>query len=152
LIIKTVACIIGIAMGGYMVVHGAKGIAYNISYALGIDNGLMESLIGLTIVGVGTSLPELVTVLISSKKGENEISLGNVIGSNIFNIIFVVGLSATIAPFKIADYVIIDMLILGVVTLFVLPFIIKGDLNRKHSVLFIFMYIIYMVFLVLRML
>ena len=152
LIIKTVACIIGIAMGGSMVVYGAKGMAYNISYALGIDNGLMESLIGLTIVGVGTSLPELVTVLISSKKGENEIALGNVIGSNIFNIIFVVGLSVTIAPIKIAEYVIIDIFILVFVTLFILPFIIKGYLNRKHSILFISMYIAYMIFLILRML
>lgn len=135
-IIKSIICIIGIAIGGSMVVYAAKGIDYDVSYLIGIDKGLMETLVGLTIVGVGTSLPELVTVFLSSKKGENEISLGNVIGSNIFNIIFVVGLSASITPFKIADYVIIDVFILVFITLFILPFIIKGNLNRKHSILF----------------
>ena len=76
---------LGIACGGEFVVFGAKGLAVTGATAMGINHDLAESLVGLTIVAVGTSLPELVTSMIAAKRGENEIALGNVIGSNIFN-------------------------------------------------------------------
>lgn len=79
----------GIVFGGEAVVFGAKGLALQVSDAAHLDHDLAESLVGLTIVAVGTSLPELVTSVVAAKKGQNELALGNVIGSNIFNILFV---------------------------------------------------------------
>lgn len=145
------ACIVGIAIGGELVVYGAKGISLNVSNILGIDKNMAESFIGLTVVGVGTSLPELVTTVISSKKGENEIALGNVIGSNIFNVIFVVGLSGTIAPFTISRHMVIDLLVLVFVTILVMIFVCKGKLNRGHSYLFLLLYFSYLAYLIIRL-
>jgi len=150
-IVLMVLCIVGIALGGKMVVYGAKGIAMDISTLLKVDKDMAETLVGLTIVGVGTSLPELVTTLMSSKKGENEIALGNVIGSNIFNIIFVIGLSGTIAPFAISSYMTIDLIILIFVTMLVMFFVFKSNLNKKHSYLFLLMYLMYIVYLIIRL-
>lgn len=144
-------CIVGIAIGGELVVYGAKGISMNVSSLLGIEKNMAESFIGLTVVGVGTSLPELVTTIMSSKKGENEIALGNVIGSNIFNIIFVIGLSATIAPFTISSYMIIDLFILIFVSAIVMFFVYRGKLNKKHSYLFLLLYLMYLVYLIIRL-
>jgi cation:H+ antiporter len=72
----------GVVLGGEMVVFGAKHFALTCAEAAGVDNDLAESLVGLTVVAVGTSLPELVTSVVASKKGQNEMALGNVIGSN----------------------------------------------------------------------
>jgi len=150
-VLLILVCIIGIAIGGELVVYGAKGISLNISNLLSIDKDMAESLVGLTVVGVGTSLPELVTTIISAKKGENEIALGNVIGSNIFNVIFVVGLSGTIAPFTISSYMIIDLFILIFVTGLVMFFVCRGKLSRKHSYLFLSLYLMYLVYLIIRL-
>jgi len=144
-------CVAGIALGGEFVVYGAKGISLNISNLLNVEKDMAESLIGLTVVGVGTSLPELVATFISSKKGENEIALGNVIGSNIFNIIFVVGLSGSVAPFTISAHMVIDMVILVSMTLFVMFFVFKGELNKKHAYLFLLLYLMYIIYLVIRL-
>ena len=149
-ILLVVLSIAGIALGGELVVYGAKGIALNISDAFSIERNIAETLIGLTIVAVGTSLPELVTTVIASKKGENDMALGNVIGSNIFNIIFVLGTAGVIAPFSIASYMIIDLLVLVAATILVLVFVIKGKLNRKHSIILMSMYGLYLIYLILR--
>ena len=77
-------------MGGQLVVNSAREIA--------LSFGISESLIGLTIVAIGTSLPELVTSIVAATKGESDIAIGNVVGSNIFNILFVLALSAAIHP------------------------------------------------------
>ena len=89
-IVLGLACII---IGGQLAVNGATGIARMF--------GLSETLIGLTIVAIGTSLPELVTSLVAARKGQNEIAMGNVIGSNIFNLLFILGVSATITPIPV---------------------------------------------------
>ncbi len=85
----------GVILGGELVVFGAKGVALSGADAMHIDHDLAESLVGLTVVAVGTSLPELVTSIVAARKGQNEMALGNVIGSNIFNILFVLGIAAT---------------------------------------------------------
>lgn len=151
-ILLIVLCIAGIALGGELVVYGAKGIALNLSNIVRIEKDVAEALVGLTIVAVGTSLPELITTLIASKKGESELALGNVIGSNIFNIIFVLGLSGTVAPIMISDFMIIDMLILIGATLVVMVFIFKGKLDRKVGVLFLVSYAAYVSYLIVRVL
>ena len=108
---------LGIACGGEFVVFGAKGLAVTGATAIGINKDLAESLVGLTIVAVGTSLPELVTSAVAAKKGENDIALGNVIGSNIFNILFVIGISATVNPLTTGSEIVIDLLFMFGVTL-----------------------------------
>ncbi len=96
--------ITAIVIGGDLVVDNACLIAETF--------GLSQTLIGLTIVAMGTSLPELVTSVVAAKKGENDMAMGNVIGSNIFNILSVLGLSAAIHPIKVSIVSVYDMAIL----------------------------------------
>lgn len=85
-----------IVLGGDWSVDGATGLARMI--------GLSETVIGLTIVAIGTSLPELVTSLMAARRGENDIALGNVIGSNLFNILFILGASTVLNPIGVQSY------------------------------------------------
>lgn len=149
-IIIILSSILVIAIGGELVVYGAKGISLKISSSLSINNDIAETLIGLTIVAVGTSLPELVTTIIAAKKGENDMALGNVIGSNIFNIVFVLGFSSVIAPFSIAKHMIIDLIVMVLATILVLAFVVKGKLTKKHSICLIVTYCLYVIYLIIR--
>lgn len=139
-LIVGLACVI---VGGELVTYGAKNIA--------IELGASEALVGLTIVAVGTSLPELVTSLVAAKKKENEIALGNVIGSNIFNIMFILGAASTIAPLGISSAVLIDIVIMCVI--FVAFFILclcKKNIGKVEGIVMISLYVIYLIYIVLR--
>lgn len=140
----------GIILGGELVVFGAKGIALNISDSLNIEKNLAETLIGLTIVAVGTSLPELVTTVMAAKKGDNEMALGNIIGSNIFNILLVLGSAAAITPFAVASYMIIDLFVMLGAFLLVLIFVLKGKIDKKASIFMLLLYVSYISYLVVR--
>ena len=98
----------GIVLGGDLVVDSASSIA--------IALGMSETLVGLTIVAIGTSLPELVTSLTALKKGENQLVIGNVIGSNIFNILFVLGASSAISRIPLDSSMLIDVIFMIFVT------------------------------------
>jgi len=141
---------LGIACGGEFVVFGAKGIAVTGATAMGINHDLAESLVGLTIVAVGTSLPELVTSVVAAKKGENDIALGNVIGSNIFNILFVLGISATVNPLTTGNEIVVDLIVMMVVTLLLFGFALTKKLNKKMGIIFIGIYVLYLTYLILR--
>jgi cation:H+ antiporter len=141
---------LGIACGGEFVVFGAKGLAVTGATAMGIDSDLAESLVGLTIVAVGTSLPELVTSVVAAKKGENDIALGNVIGSNIFNILFVLGISATVNPLTTGSQIIVDLIVMMSVTLLLFGFALTKKLNKKMGFIFIAIYVLYLTYLILR--
>lgn len=141
---------VGIFLGGQLVEFGAKGLAMQGAEALKIDHDMAEALVGLTIVAVGTSLPELVTSCIAAKKGENEIAVGNVIGSNMFNMLFVMGIAATVNPLTTGSQVIVDALVMVAVTALLLVFAQKGKLTRAHGVSFVCLYGVYLVYLVLR--
>ena len=133
----------GIVVGGDFVVFGAKNIA--------ISFGASELLVGLTIVAVGTSLPELITSLIAIRKKENEIALGNVIGSNLFNILFILGMSGTISPLPIAMNALIDIIILAVISIaFFIYCWFRKDINRVTGIVMVSMYVVYLVYIVLR--
>lgn len=113
LIIKTAGGLAFIIAGGYLVVESAVEIAVSL--------GLSQTFIGLTIVAIGTSLPELVTSIIASIKKNPEIAVGNVVGSNIFNAFFILGASAVISPIAVNSSLIIDMtfnIILSFILLF----------------------------------
>ena len=140
----------GIILGGQFVVFGAKGIAINGAVALGADEGMTKSLVGLTIVAVGTSLPELVTSTIAAKKGQNELALGNVIGSNIFNSLFVLGISATVNPLITTSQVLIDAFFMLGVTVMLFVFALSGKLRKAHGFVLLGCYVLYLTYLVLR--
>ena len=141
---------IGIAAGGEFVVFGAKGLAVTGATAMGINSDLAESLVGLTIVAVGTSLPELVTSVVAARKGENDIALGNVIGSNIFNILFVLGLSAVVNPLTTGNEIVIDLIVMMTSALLLFGISLTKKLDRKIGIIFIIFYLMYLTYLVLR--
>lgn len=139
--------VVGIVFGGNLVVDSAT----NIAYALGMS----EKLVGLTIVAVGTSLPELVTSIVAALKGENDIALGNVLGSNIFNLVLILGASATISPITVSGVMVIDFIILIAVTLFIgaLIFFNKKEekrLGRLEGIILVGMYVAYLVYIIMR--
>ena len=141
---------VGIAAGGEFVVFGAKGIAVTGATAMGINHDLAESLVGLTIVAVGTSLPELVTSVMAAKKGENDIALGNVVGSNIFNILFVLGISATVCPLTTGNEIVVDLIVMMGITLLLFGFALTKKLDRKMGIVFLAIYVAYLTYLILR--
>ena len=141
---------VGIILGGQFVVFGAKGLALKGASAMHLDADLAEALVGLTIVAVGTSLPELVTSVIAAKKGENEIALGNVIGSNLFNMLFVMGISATVNPLTTGSQVLVDAFVMLAVTALLFVFGLKGKLGRAHGISLLCIYVVYLIYLILR--
>jgi len=149
-IVFVVLGIAGIVLGGEAVVFGAKGLALSASDALSLNHDLSEALVGLTIVAVGTSLPELVTSVVAARKGENEIALGNVIGSNIFNIVFVLGIAGTVTPLTTGSQIIVDLLVMLGATLVVFVVALKGKIDKKHGYLFIVLYALYLIYLIVR--
>lgn len=134
---------IAIMLGGDSVVDSATKIATSF--------GMSETLIGLTIVAVGTSLPELVTSVVAARKNEVELSLGNAIGSNIFNILLILGLAGTISPLAVIMENIIDVIVLIVVsTVIGLVAWKKKKLGRLEGILMVAFYVAYVVYIALR--
>ena len=139
-------CIVGIAgivIGGDMVVNSATSIATAF--------GMSANLVGLTIVAVGTSLPEFVTSVVAIKKGETEIAIGNVIGSNLFNILLVLGLAITINPITISTLALIDIIFMVMITILLYLFM-KRDysLVKNQGFILIAIYISYMAYTIIR--
>ena len=132
-----------VIFGGDLVVNKASAIA--------LSWGLSQTFIGLTIVAMGTSLPELVTSLVAAKKGDSGLALGNVVGSNIFNLLFILGLSSTLHPIAITALSMFDIVILlGFTTLVFVRCVWKKNVNRLWGILFLCCYAAYMVYIVLR--
>ena len=144
---KCLAFIIGgaaaIAVGGKMVVDGASDIARAF--------GMSDNLIGMTIVALGTSLPELVTSIVAARKGEVDMALGNVVGSNIFNILFVLGIASTISPIAFTMQNTIDTAVLIAMSLLVLILCLpKKKLLRWHGGLMLAVYAGYTTYIFMR--
>ncbi|MBS4986728.1 MAG: calcium/sodium antiporter [Hungatella hathewayi] len=145
--VKSVLFILGglaaIVAGGNMVVNSASSIASSF--------GLSETLIGLTVVAFGTSLPELVTSVVASRKGENGLALGNVIGSNLFNILFVLAASATISPMKVdilSTYDAIFLIAASIITWFLAKS--RFEVNRREGIIMVLMYVGYTAYIIMR--
>ena len=142
-IVFIIGGIIAIKFGGDFVVNGASTIAAKM--------GLSQNLIGLTIVACGTSLPELVTSVVAAKKNELDMALGNVIGSNIFNILFVLGIAAAMSPMGFIMENVIDIIILMVLSLVVWGFAwTKQKLDKKEGIAMLIMYAVYLVYICVR--
>lgn len=138
---------LGIVIGGAMLaVEGAKTIASEL--------GVPQNVIGLTVVAIGTSLPELITSVVAAKKGETDIAVGNIVGSNIFNILLVAGLSALITPLPFApggnSFIIDGLIALGAVVLLAVFAYMRGHKLRKwHGIVFLCGAVAYYVYTVL---
>lgn len=132
-----------VVFGGDMVVDNASLIAK--------AWGMSDTLVGLTIVAVGTSLPELVTSITASKKGDSGIALGNAVGSCLFNILFILGMASTLTPINAVPELIIDTAILIAVTLLIL-IVAKTDkkTNRIEGSICVIAYIIYTAYIIMR--
>ena len=135
--------IAGIVLGGELVVDSACRIAETF--------GLSQTFIGLTIVALGTSLPELVTSMVAAGKGENDLAVGNVVGSNIFNILLILGVSATITPIVLDVTAVYDTLILIAASLIVYGAALsKREIRRNEGALFLLAYLTFFVYILGR--
>lgn len=143
---SAVYIIIGLAaiiLGGQLVVNNAVVIAEKF--------GMSENLIGVTIIAIGTSLPELVTSVTAARKGESEIAIGNVVGSNIFNLAFILGFSSLCNPIGVTGEAFADVVIMLGVNIIGFMFCITGKkLTRPEGIVTISIYVCYTVYLVLR--
>ncbi len=141
--ISTGTSIIFIVLGMTAVVTGGDLVVKSAS-AIASSFGVSEALIGLTVVSVGTSLPELVTSIIAAKKGNSDIAVGNVVGSNIFNILLTLGISSSISPIIVADISRVDTLILVALTVlvFVMAFS-KKTISRLEGAVMLCVFISY---------
>ena len=133
----------GVIGGGTLVVDNAKDIA--------IELGMSELLVGLTVISIGTSLPELVTSIVAAKKGENDIAVGNAIGSSLFNIVLILGLSATIKPMNVDMGSLVDIAVMfaSAFIVFILAFG-KGQIGKVKGSIFLVIYVAYFVYIILR--
>ncbi|NKE07080.1 calcium/sodium antiporter [Mesobacillus selenatarsenatis] len=142
-ILFTLAGLAAIIFGGDLVVDNATEIALSL--------GMSETLAGLTIVAVGTSLPELITSITAALKKKTEIALGNIVGSNIFNILFVLGASATISPLAVNDKIFTDIALMIILTAVLLIFSrSKFKISKVEGAILAAVYIVYLVYIILR--
>jgi cation:H+ antiporter len=132
-----------IIFGGDLVVKNSTQIAFTY--------GMSETLVGLTIVAIGTSLPELVTSITAALKKQSEIALGNIVGSNIFNLLFVLGASSTIAPLIVSEKIFIDVILMVLLTIVLLIFSRTSFTVGKFEGYFLALtYMVYLSFIILR--
>ena len=142
-IIFMIVGLAGIVLGGDLVVDSASAIALAL--------GMSETLVGLTIVAIGTSLPELVTSITALKKGENQMVIGNVIGSNIFNILFVLGASSAISALPVNRGMMIDVVfMLGVTILCFIFGKTQDKYDKKEGIILLLLFVAYMAFAIMR--
>jgi cation:H+ antiporter len=130
-------------VGLALLITGAQ-LAVNHAVAIAQAYHLSKEFIGLTIIAIGTSLPEIATTFVASLRGENEIAIGNIVGSNIFNILFVLGLSSSITAIYAQRTIFIDIafMIATTVLLFVTAYLHK-DISRRDGIIYVILYIIY---------
>ena len=139
-IVVGIAAVIG---GGQLTVKGAVAMAQML--------GMSETVIGLTVVAIGTSLPELVTSVVAARKNQNDIAVGNVVGSNIFNILFILGMSSTISTITTDGFAVVDMCVLiGIMLFTYLISLWKKEIRRPAGIVMILMYAAYTAFLLVR--
>jgi len=143
-ILMIVGGILGLYFGGKLIVDSATEIARSL--------GVSDAIIGLTVVAVGTSLPELVTSVVAAYKGNADIAIGNVLGSNIFNIFMVLGISSVIRPLPFYPAANIDIMVAGLASIMLFAFALFGKgqkISRIEGSVFVIIYLVYLVYLVI---
>lgn len=143
IILYIVLGLVFILYGSDVVVASAKEIALSL--------GMSETLVGLTIVSIGTSLPELITSITAAYHKNTDLALGNVLGSCIFNIFMIIGLTTFITPIAVTPVMIIDVIIMlvCVIITYVLAYD-KSDFNKKDGIILLILFIIYMAYIIIR--
>ena len=146
-VLKPWQALLGLVGGMALIIWGAD-VAVDAATEIALIIGLSERFIGLTIVALGTSLPELVTSVTAARKGSADIAIGNIVGSNIFNILFVVGLSALIIPVPFSAAFLVDTLIaLGAALLLLVAVLPKKKLTRIGGAIMLLGYAAYLLYL-----
>lgn len=135
-----------VLIGGALVIIGGN-VTVNAATELATIFGMSERFIGLTIVALGTSLPELVTSVTAAIKGKADIAVGNIVGSNIFNILFVVGTSALIIPVSYAGFL-IDSIVAIAAAVLLLVCVLRGKLTRIGGIVLLLGYVAYFIYLI----
>jgi cation:H+ antiporter len=144
-VLLVVSGLAGLCFGGDWIVEGAVSLAFKL--------GISQSVVGLTIVAIGTSLPELATSVVAAHKGKPDIAVGNVVGSNIFNIFFVLGVSAIIKPISFHSRSNIDIGVVILASLLLFTFMFTGQkrsIDRWEGVVFLMLYGAYLAFQIIR--
>ena len=143
-------CILLIIIGIILIVAGGQAVVYS-AKAIARIAGMTETLIGLTVVALGTSLPELVTSIVAARKGETELAVGNVVGSNIFNLLLILGVSSLVNPVAVNLASLCDMVILILVSVLVFIFmLVSKKITRLQGLLMVVLYIADVVFAFFR--
>ena len=143
-------CILLIIIGLAMIITGGQAVVYS-AKEIARMAGMTETLIGLTIVAVGTSLPELVTSIVATKKGETGLAIGNVVGSNIFNMLFILGVSGAVHPISVNVASVVDLAVLILISFLTLVF--SGTshrINRIEGYSMVLIYIAYVGYAIVR--
>lgn len=134
--------------GGLVLIVFGSDVAVDAATEIARVLGLSERFIGLTIVALGTSLPELFTSVTAARKGNADIAVGNIVGSNVFNILFVVGLSSLVTPVPFAANFVVDTLVATAAVVFLLLAVMKSrKLVRWHGVVMLLGYVAYFLYL-----
>lgn len=151
-VILLVVGLLGVTVGGYVVTYSAESISLSFLVGIiGMNATQAKTLIGLSIVSLGTSLPELVTSMVAAKKGESQIAVGNVIGSNVFNSLLIVGLSGVFAPLGVNPDVRFDLVLVIFITAAMVVMVFhKRMITRTNGFTLVLIYIAYLVFILLR--
>ena len=148
--IPTWLCIIYIIGGAVAIKYGGDWVVDSCT-TLALKFGMSETLVGLTIVALGTSLPELVTSIVAAKKNELDMAIGNVVGSNIFNILLILGVAGAISPMTFLTVNAIDTLILVAFSVIVgLMCLKKKNLNKANGIIMLLLYAVYLGYIILR--
>ena len=148
--IPTWLCIIYIIGGAVAIKYGGDWVVDSCT-TLALKFGMSETLVGLTIVALGTSLPELVTSIVAAKKNELDMAIGNVVGSNIFNILLILGVAGAISPMTFLTVNAIDTLILIAFSVIVgLMCLKKKNLNKANGIVMLLLYAVYLGYIILR--
>ena len=148
--IPTWLCIIYIVGGAVAIKFGGDWVVDSCT-TLALKFGMSETLVGLTIVALGTSLPELVTSIVAAKKNELDMAIGNVVGSNIFNILLILGTAGAISPMTYLTVNAIDTLILVGFSAIVWAMCLKKkNLNRANGIIMLLLYAVYLGYIILR--
>lgn len=143
-------CIVLIIIGLALVIAGGKLVVDN-AKELARMAGMTETLIGVTIVAAGTSLPELVTSIVAAKKGETGLAVGNVVGSNIFNLLFILGISGAISPMGVNFATVIDFIILIVCTIITYIYSRTSQkIVKWEGAIMVMLYVVYVGYAILR--
>ena len=145
IILLIVAGLFGLYFGGEYMVEGAVNIA--------AEFGMSEKLIGVTIIAFGTSLPELATSVVAATKKKNDIAIGNIVGSNIFNIFLVLGITSVITPLPFdasMNFDILAVIFASIVLFFATIVFRRGTVGKGEGIVFVMFYIIYIVWSILR--